>query len=229
MSIVQHTQGTITTSTNFIDVTFASLIGKGNLVVAEVLNGNNAGGTVPSGVNFSDASAAFTICVGSASKNGTDEVETWFLASAPASKQTVRVSFPTNTATDKQVVIYEVSGFTNPTYIAAAGTGAGASSGTPLSPIVSVNPVFGTSFIVAGIITTGSGVTANPRVGNEFTSGGDTTGVSNAACSLFSSRGGKHQAQWTTSAATFTANIVAFVDLPAAPVRLINVPWNALG
>lgn len=208
LSLVQHISAQILTSSATLDVTFASGTTFGSLIVVAVLNGNNAGGTNPTGVAWSDGTKPFTFAAGSRGTNGADKTECWYLPSAPSGKTVVRVTWPSATATDKQAVIFEVTGFLSDPFPFIASGVTGASSGSPLGPAARSNPV--PSFIVGEIITVGSGVTSNPAAGNEFTTGGDITTQLNAACSLITSEGKSHQPQWTTSVATFCASTVVF-------------------
>lgn len=212
LSLVQHKVAQTTASQLTVAVTVTSTAVGALLVVC---TGNNGTRTVVSVTdNATGGSNTYVQASGAAGTTGVDQTDVWYcLSAAHAGATTVTVTFSGVAGTfNKEAWVFEVSGFTSAAFDLAAnvtnGTGV-ASTDTGAS----VTTTSTTGFLV-GVITTSFTIAANPKAGNEFTSGGDISATSDAACSLISSTATAHQPVWTdgTATASFCSSTAAFKE-----------------
>ena len=218
-TIVQHKTGQDQTNTNTVAVTVTSTVA-GNLLIvccANVYATTVTSVTDDKGNLYAQADQAVA-----SSATGTLGTDIWYCVNPIGGVTTVTIHFAGVSAAFREGWVYEVSGFQNASFdtaghvndqVASASTDTGASVTTR-----------STNGIVVGVVATSHAVTANPKAGNEFTSGGDiqpTTG--NAACSLISSTAAAHQPTWTdTTGGNYCSSTAAFWAEPRLffPVKL---------
>lgn len=207
ITLVQHKSNSSASGTT-LAVTIAA--NSANNLIVVVAGGGSATITV-TGVS-DNATGGSNTYVQAASARATATghmIDCWYvLSAAHAGATTVTVTFSSSISGDAFVM--EVSGFTTAALDVVGTVNNGVQSGGQATG-ASVTTTSTTGFIIAGDITN-AGVTANPHAGNEFTSGGDVDGNSNAACSKISSTAAAHQPVWDDTGTVFVSNTVAFKE-----------------
>lgn len=225
IAIVQHSS----IPSNASSVTVALTVtptAKGNLLVA--CCGNN-GGRVTLGVT--DGASDFKPVAGSVSSNVDGRAtDVWFLPLSSAGPTTITATFSGAPGTfEKSIFFFEVSGFSSPGVDVAGVVNNGAGSGTDVNGA----PVLTTSDqgFIAAIAIVASAIVDNPKTGNEFSSGGDLSTFSDAACSLISATAAAHQPVWTDSVSgvSFASSTAAFKECPPAATSGGMSPGQRVG
>lgn len=142
------------------------------------------------------------------------------LKAAHAGATTVSLAW-TGGSAFAEIGFFEVSGFTNASVdTPGMSTGVSAGDGTITGPAVTINS--SKQEFIGAYCTIGSGtITQNPKTGNEFTSGGNTSSFGSGLVSLLTSVNGVHTPVWldNTAADSFSALIAAFRELGSdAPI-----------
>lgn len=205
LSVVQHTGiGLGTVSSGSVTVTST---GSGNLLVVMLILGNTLPTTVTSVSDGANSFTQFPNAYPAGSPQGTNDV--WYLPQSVSGKTSITVNLTGAPTFGWDIEFWEVSGFKSPLPdVAGIITNGAQLTGTATGAGVITT---GTAdFIVAGD-NTSNAVTANPKAGNEFTSGGDIWG-GDGYCSLITTTAGFHQPAWTDNGNTFTSSTAAFRD-----------------
>jgi hypothetical protein len=186
-------------------VTVTSTTAGSLLVVCE---GNGSSRTV---TGVTDGGDTFTQATSAAGSNGVDFSDAWYCLSGAGGKTSVVVTLSGNAA-ECFVEVFEVTGFSTASFDLANNIAGAASANTATGAAVTTTST--TGFVGAIEYSSNIGISANPKAGNEFTSGGDITGNNNAACSLISSTAASHTPVWTSVQATgaFVSTTVAFKE-----------------
>jgi hypothetical protein len=221
VTIVQHKANSSSTSASTLTVTIAAN-SAGSLIVVGAGAGNNTTQRTISSVadNATGGSNTYTCDANSqgSSTSGTLKIATkvcYCLSAAHAGATTITITY-SGSATYRDAVVWEVSGFTTAGFDTSAGTTNAVGVGTTDTG-ASVT-TSGASGFVVGFIDTGGWVTVNPKSGNEFTAGGDITSNNSAGCSLISASAAAHQPVWTdgNSAYNFAASTLAIKETHAS-------------
>lgn len=208
ISIVQHVAKAQAAGSSSIAITVAAT-SAGNLLV--VIVGGNPNTVTISSVTDNATGGSNTYAQRSGAR-GTDAsrfIDCWRSLSAAHGGATT-ITITGSGANVEDAEFWEVSGFTTAGDDVAAVVNNGVQSGGTATG-AAVTTTSTTGFIVAGDMTS-AGVTANPKAGNEFTSGGDIDANSNAFCSLISTTAASHQPAWSDTGTSFTSNTVAFKE-----------------
>lgn len=147
--------------------------------------------------------------------------DVWVSLKTANSGATVVTITYSNNVTLRDAEVWVVSGFSNATVDVVSGINNGVTSGGT-STGASVTTTTPVEFIAA-FITSSATVTANPKTGNEFTSGGDINGNGDAGASLITTTAGAHQPVWTDTGTAFASATVAFKENTAATANYCAV------
>ncbi len=204
-------QGTGTPSS--LAVTLTNPTAAGNLLVAMVVTVNSPT-HAPTGVTdgttgFTQLPNAQVTWTGVFTNVITD---VWYLPSSNAGKTVFTLNVG-SACSFLEIWVVEISGFTtpvpdgNPVTNGTAGSTGVANTNT--GPTITTTA---TGAIVAACGTDTGSISANPKAGNEFSSGGDASG--DAFCSLIPSSAAGHTPAWTDTGATdnFTSTVAAFKE-----------------
>lgn len=223
IAVVQHVAHRTTSGTGgAINAITVTATGAGNLLVVGTRN-DGAPFTTVSGV--SDGSTAFTQFP-SAAVDGTSPVsgyqlDLWYLPVSASGKTTITVTWGAAGNFTKDSWFWEVSGIAT---VATDGRN-GVASGTASGVVMTGGAVTttGTAGFLVGLCTPSNDVAANPKAGNEFSSGGDNLN-GNGGVSLISSTAASHTPVWdsTTSSDTFVSLTAAFAEATTAVTRSLG-------
>lgn len=220
ITVTQHKTGHSVVSALTVGITMTSTAAGKLLAVgcASALNHTVASVTDNIGNTYTQATGA----AANANSNA-DRSDVWYCLSASAGVTTITITYNGTAGTfAKDGTAWEVSGFTTCVFdVAKAANDINQTNGID-DPGTNgtVTTTSTTGFIVAEIKTDPGGIiAANPRAGNEFTSGGDiATGTLSAGCSLISTTATTHKPIWDdgNSFLNFCCSVVAFKEAPAA-------------
>lgn len=204
-SIIQHTSnGNNTGGTSALPITVAST-GAGNLLVVAI--GWDAGLTISS---VTDGTTGFTPATIAQADNGTLKSDIYYLLSSNSGKTTITVNF-SGTITFASAIVYEVSWVGGAAQFDVANNIESSAVDVVMTG-AAVTSASNSGFIV-GVVNPSDTTLANPKAGNEFTSGGDIEAhTSAAACSKIASTADSHTPVWDGNAAgqAFVASTAAF-------------------
>lgn len=167
----------------------------GSCLVVGITNGQSA--TVSTITdNASGGSNTYVQATNALGTNAGKRADTWYCLSATNGGATTITITVSASGSERQATFWEVSGFTTAAFDIANNAG-GTGSGTTDNG-ASVTTTGTTGFVVGSLITSGF-ISANPKAGNEFTSGGATAGTG-GGISLISSTAAAHQPVWLDGA-----------------------------
>jgi hypothetical protein len=218
-SIVQHLVAQTSANQTTVVATVTSTGSARLLVVALGNGGGRTVSTITDNIGNTYVQASGAAATETADTFGSD---VWYVLSAASGVTTITVTFSGAAGTfNKQCFFWEVSGFTT-----AAFDGANAvSNGTTTASTATGAAVTTTSTngFVVGIVIPTQNVTGNPAAGNEFTSGGDISPTSDAACALISATAASHTPAWDLqNDGSFASSTAAWKETAAAGPTL---PW----
>lgn len=213
--VVQHNKNDSgSTGLTTLAVT-VSATASGNIIVVGVAGGNTTNTATGVTDNGSGGSSTYTLVSGTAGgpDPGGGFTSFYWTTSSHSGATTITATY--SSVDFPMVVVWEVSGFTTPV---VDGTNTiDTTSGTTTANGASITTTGATSF-VAAIITLDHSVSQNPKVGNEFTSGGDIgAATGGAGTSLVSVSAAAHQPVWlTTAAATYVSSTMGVKESSGA-------------
>lgn len=221
LAVVQHKVNASAAGGTSLSVTVTAT-GGGNLLVAATMTKNAALVT-----SVSDGSNNF-IRVGGAYQSGSNNSATdvWYWPKSSSGVTSITVNFNGATTNFCSMEVWEVSGFTLPVVDKAATISGTQSGGVATGAAVVTRTT--NEFVVASDWT-GGAVTANPKAGNEFTSGGDLDAGNDGFVSLIASTAASHQPAWTDNGANFTSSTVAFMEATSTYINNAKVGKAKLG
>lgn len=196
MSAVVQYKSAVISAGSTVTVTLNSATTAGNLVVFCVA-GDGAGQTVTGCVN--GAENATQAASARATESSGLWTDVWYILSCAGGSTSCVATLSVSGGADKWLFIIEVSGLSGAAFDVAAflsNQAAVANVATGAAATTTSADGFGIGLIFDGSIA------ANPKAGNEFTSGGEINSGSVAIVSLISGSAATHTPQWSTNAAT---------------------------
>src|SRR5262249_46117139 len=194
----------------------------GQMIVV-AMGGNSGTRTITSVTDNPTAGTdTFTQVAGARHTTGSSFVDVWVaLKTAGSGATTITINYTTN-MNRRDAVVWVVNGFTNAGLDVASGVNNGVQAGGS-STGASVTTTSSTNEFVIGYVNTSGTVTANPKAGNEFTSGGNITGNGDAGASLVTAAAAAHQPVWTDGGGNFASATVAFKESPGTSANYCAV------
>lgn len=152
------------------------------------------------------------------STTGTLGTDIWHCLGANAGVTSVTITYSGAAGTDnKDGWVDEVTGFTTAGFdLANHVDNQTSAANVDSSAAITTTSTNGFAMAVVAVTTL---TTANPKVGNEFSAGGDiAANTTNAACALISSTAASHQAQWSDAGSNYCASIAAYKEIGVSAV-----------
>ena len=204
---VQHAAGSSASKSNSLSFPIPTT-SLGDMIV--VVAGANDNTITLSGVSDS-AGDSFTHASNARFTSSGSFVDVYYaLKTTKAGATTVNISYSKN-VTKSDAEVWVVSGYMSPVLDVVNGVNNGVQSGgTSTGASVTTTSAF--DEFVAAFVNTSGVVSANPKSGNEFTSGGDKTGNGDAGASLVSDTAGAHQPAWSDNGTSFSSVTIAFKE-----------------